>query len=168
MGGSLCLRVMPQAQAKSEHWLLLFLARCTKTKPNQKLEPRPLDKEHPVGWRHSTSGGLMLLLSNAWPGGHCHFMLNKSPGGKLTFERDQKASSCDAKAPSPVSLESGSMWTAQTWAHEAVLRHSLPASVPKTCAKTRGISQHLSFPISALPRFPSTSGLKYQSRWRDN
>lgn len=41
--------------------------------------------------------------------GHCHFVLNKSPEGKLTFERDKKASSCDANPPSPVSLESGSM-----------------------------------------------------------
>lgn len=100
--------------------------------------------------------------------GHCHFVLNKSPGGKLTFERDQKASSCDAKAPSPVSLGSGSMWMAQTWAHVATLMHSLPASMPKACAKTHGISQHLLFSLSALPRSPSNSGLKYQSRWRDN
>lgn len=68
MGGSLCLRMMPQVRVKSVLWLLPFLARCTKTKPNQKLEPRPLDKERPVSWRHGTSGGLMLLLSNAWPG----------------------------------------------------------------------------------------------------
>lgn len=68
MGGSLFFRVMPQIEVKSVRWLLPFLSRCTKTKPNQKLEPCPLDKEHPVSWRHSTSGGLMLLLSNAWPG----------------------------------------------------------------------------------------------------
>lgn len=46
-----------------------FSTRCIKTNKQQKnLEHCPPDKEHPVSWSHSTSGGLMLLLSNAWPG----------------------------------------------------------------------------------------------------
>jgi len=66
MGGSLFLRTMSHVQVKSVHWLPPFLARCIKTKKKTpKLVHCPPDKEHPVNWNHSTSGGLMLLLSNA-------------------------------------------------------------------------------------------------------
>lgn len=80
--------------------------------------------------------------------GHCHFVLHKSPEGKLTFERDKKASSCDANAPSSVSLESGSMWTTQTWAHVAALMGATAS--PSQCQHQKPCCQdtwHLTAPF---------------------
>lgn len=74
-------------------------------KQKKKLVHCPQDKEHPVSWSHSTSGGLMWPLSNTWPGDTvilCLTCLQR----KADIWKRQKASSCDASTSSPVSLES--------------------------------------------------------------
>lgn len=167
MGESLCLRRVPQVQVKSVHWLLPFSARCTKTKQNEKLEPCPLDKEHPVSWRHSTSGGLMLLLSNAWPGDTVILCLASVQGESWHLKGTKKLLHVMPRHPLLFHWRVGAC---ELHRHELMwLRWcTASASVPEACAKTHGTSQHLLFSVSVLPRFLSNSGLKYQSRWRDN
>lgn len=159
MGGSSSLRKMPQVQVQPVHWLQSFLPDTLKQtnkktgtlSPGQRtsceLEPQHIWGPHVAAEQYMT-----------W--GHCHLVLNVSPEGKLTFERDKKLLHV---MPAHPLLFHWKVWehvnsTDMSSCSYTDVSRSLPAQCQywKPHARTCARRCHLLFSISALTSFPST------------